>query len=208
MTTFTKAQVTAIMQANKVEGAVEEYAAKMGFTVAAANVQAAQRTARPKGQTCVTIVYSAVEGLALVTTNTGFAGRTAAWVINDWKKTVAGSRKSDTRFATLVNAEDVAVQTSSLLDATTAADKAIVENASAQYIAHFINSGYEFISKIKRSTQELIEALVVTTEEEVVESVATHYNAVIGATGLLNTGYKYNAKTGKFTKVKAKKVNK
>ena len=89
-----------------------------------------------------------------------------------------------------------------MLEAVTADDKANIDQVTAAVIAEYNKNGYEFISKIKRNIQALVE----THLEEIapVERILQHYNAVPGATGLLDNPYKYNAKKGTFTKSRAK----
>lgn len=203
---FTKEQILAIQAKTDSTLTVEEYAETMGFEIAEDKPQAI-KAKRPVGQTAVVVVYSQSEGTALVTTNTGFAGRTDEWIINDWKKTVAGSRKSDKRFSALVNADDVAVFQSPLMDCITSQDKEYIDELTASAIDNFNENGYEFISKIKSTIQALVlqyrEMRAKQAQDDAVLDIK-YYTPVLGATGFLDNPYKYNNKSGKFTKRRAK----
>ena len=211
MATFTKTQIAAILAASKVEvtdEAVQAWATTNGFTIveetATATKRTATRKAGTKGMFPVVAVYNEELGLALTTTNTLYAGRDAAWVVREWQKICKTSRKSDPRFAALAYNETTQVYIADALFTKEQAEE--LENAHAEVIAHFVANEYDMLTRYKAQVKAKVEQLIAQNateveeceEEQVLGLVQTHYNNVAGATGAV--GYKYNAKTGKFTK--------
>lgn len=167
MTTFTQTQVQQLIKAQNFNGTVEDYCAQNNISV---KIPKANSRATLQGKTCIVVLSSSTTGEFLFTTNKGFAGRTAEWVINDWKKTVKNSRQY---MQALVNAEDVTVYSSEPLACVSEAEIGELNVQTANVLAEYLNNGYTCLTKIPTAVQVLLEGLVQTSAEDAHEAQDT-----------------------------------
>ena len=160
MTTFTNAQVQQLIAAQNFNGTVEEYCKQNNISV---KIPKANSRATLAGKTCIVVLSSSTTGEFLFTTNKGFAGRTAEWVVNDWKKTVKNSRQY---MQALVNAEDVVVYSSEPLACVSEAEISELNVQTANVLAEYLNNGYTCLTKIPTAVQVLLEGLVQDAAED------------------------------------------
>ena len=142
-----------------------------GLELTAEQLAAIQATMAPvkaakksKTERSVVVVFSEVEATALVTTNIGFTGRTAEWIINDWRKTVKTSRPQIMK--DLVNADDVQVHISEVVECADAAGLDALKALETQLSVHFATSGYNILSKVSKDIREAINVAVAPVEAE------------------------------------------
>ena len=148
-----------------------------GLELTAEQLAAIQATMAPvkaakksKTERSVVVVFSEVEATALVTTNIGFTGRTAEWILGDWRKTVKTSRPQNMK--DLVNSADVQVHISDVVDCADAAGLDALKVLETQLCVHFATSGYNIISKVSKDIREAINVAVAPAAQEAVEEAA------------------------------------
>ena len=121
---------------------------------ATVTAKVAKTAKKSKTERAVVVLYSASEGTALVTTNIGFTGRTAEWIIADWRKTCLTSRPVIMK--QLVNAGDVQVHISENVDCCNTEGVAALQALETQLCVHFATNNYNIISKVAKNVREAI----------------------------------------------------
>lgn len=221
MTTFTKTQVQAIMQAQQVaeDVTVEQFAEQMGFTLQQQKQARSSKRAEFAGLHSIVVLSCAERSECIFTTNAMYTGRDKAWIQAEWEKITRTSRE---HYRALVTSETLDITIMPPMAAKTAEEMAALDKATAEVLYEFEENNYKCLNKIKKAVRAHMNVLADANKkvaeeatEQATDSVKEcdsttppngHYNAVQGATGTQDTGYKHNPKTNRMIKDRSKKA--
>ena len=172
MVQFTESQLLAIIKSDDTLGNISaaDFATKMGWSIEkaiSAPVEKGPARSTYNGQTSIIILYSKEAKKLIFTVSKGFVGRDEEWILADWKKTVEFSRS---HFCEVVHAEDVKVYIGTPQACATFADKEILEDHTANALAHFITNGFDVLTKraasLREKTNHICECIYQMRKEE------------------------------------------